>query len=250
MQQYHDFFTFRMFRRSLVSHQGRELQRTIRPERLLPLYVHTLADEELPAPTLRSAIPTALVTKDGLRIITNHPLSKAALRILAENQRMTYKVSDLITAAANRLRAEEPNVPLELTDEDVNGMLSAILRALCLSEYLITLTAGTPPYAVHLPERPSASHWARRQLESTRIVTTLRLERMPVDPMEADLLRVLDGTRTYDDLLQEWLGAVADGRIVLGNPPLSPEEAAVFLPRAIEERMRLLLRNALIVAPE
>ncbi len=248
MLQYLDFFTFRMFRRSLLVRKGRAINRSLNAHRLLPLWVHSLAVEELPSPTLNSELPLSVVGSDDVRITTNQPLAKAALRILTENQRITYQVSDLIGAAHARLLAEADGAEVLFDDEEVEGLLNTLMRALCNSDFLLAINAGRPPYALHLPERPRASRWAARQAFSEHAVTTLRLERMMPDPMERDLIRVLDGTLTAEDVIQEWMAAITDGRIVLGNPPLPPEDAMKLLPKAVDERIRLLQRNALLEA--
>lgn len=248
MLQYLDFFTFRMFRRSLLVRKGRAINRSLNAHRLLPLWVHSLAVEELPSPTLNSALPLSVVGSDDVRITTNQPLAKAALRILTENQRITYQVSDLIGAAHTRLLAEADGAEVPFDDEEIEGLLNTLMRALCNSDFLLAINAGRPPYALQIPQRPRASRWAACQASVERAVTTLRLERMMPDPMERDLIRRLDGTVTAAEVVAEWEAAITDGLIVLGNPPLPPEEAMKLLPKAVDERVRLLQRNALLEA--
>jgi SAM-dependent methyltransferase len=246
MLQYLDFFTFRMFRRSLLTHKGRELVRNIKPQRLLGLYVHTLAQEELPTPSLRSPLPMSIMGPDEVRLTSNHPLSKAALRLLTEPARPTFLVEDLMAAARLHLQAEAPDEPLELDEDDDRQLLATLLRAICTSDFLIALSAGKPPYALQTPARPVANRWARRQVLSERTVTSARLERMLPDPMEADLIRLLDGSVDPEQLTADWMAAVENGTIVLGNPPMEPEEGKAFLPKAVKERLQVLLRNALL----
>ena len=78
-EQYLDFFKCRRFRQTLLCHAGVPLQRDPPPERVVDLYVASVANASTPRPDLTPGIVVEFRGRKGASLATDHQLSKAAL---------------------------------------------------------------------------------------------------------------------------------------------------------------------------
>jgi methyltransferase-like protein len=105
---------------------------------------------------------------------------------------------------------------------------------------------------VPVSERPQASLWARYQAATDIKVTNLRHERVELDPLNQFLLPYVDGTRTFQDLMDLLLaGPVAGGKLVAqqdDQPIADPAAMRAVLAGELAENLRWLGRAALLVA--
>ena len=129
-------------------------------------------------------------------------------------------------------------------------MLGAnLLRAFTSSDELVELSAAPAAYTIQRGPTPVGSRWARRELTRTPTVTNLRHERVHLEPLEAELLRMLDGTRDEAELVRVLTPSVRSGDIVFardGQPVTDGDEGVAMLPESVRERMKTLTRAALL----
>jgi SAM-dependent methyltransferase len=92
---------------------------------------------------------------------------------------------------------------------------------------LVRVVASAPPWSTQVPARPRTTAWVRWQAEHDTLTTNLSHQSMTLDPGSRQLLALLDGTRTVDELA----GAMA-------RPPETITQALQLLAQA-----RLLLRD-------
>jgi hypothetical protein len=101
-------------------------------------------------------------------------------------------------------------------------------------------------------QRPTASPWARQIAGTEPKVTNLRHERVELDPLSQFLVPYLDGTRTFDQLLELLLaGPVASGKLVAQQNDQSvtdPAAIRALLAGELQDNLGWLGRAALLVA--
>ncbi len=259
LQQYQDFARYRMFRRTLLCHEEVTLTRSLRADALRRLWIASPAVPESNEPALRPVSIERFRTQKGVSIAMDHPLSKAAFLALVRAWPDMLTLDELVRAAVALLRGEEANgasaevTPMPaLGDEDIRHVAVNLLRAVSSNEQLLELSA-MPQVHVTLPsERPLASPWARHEIAwGTAAVTNLRHERIRLEPLEVEVLRLLDGSRDVAALCDALGPAVRAGEIPITHEGLSvqdPDAASVLLEKAVAARLRSLGRAALLIA--
>ena len=261
-QQYMDHVRMRAFRRTLLCHKEQEISRTLRVDRLRGLYLGASLRKAPDAPPLHSSDREAFDAGSGITFTTNHPLTKAALTLTRTRFPETFRMEQLVQAGAALLqeaeRAAEPATvqPTPIGAQDVAELGANLLRMVTAYSSMLEVWALPAPWAAAAGERPRLSRWARFELRTSPFVTNLRHERVRLDPLEAAVARLLDGTHTAADICAALEADVRAGRIVLHDEPhdesapaASPpdvEQGIALLPKAVAERLILLTVYGLI----
>jgi SAM-dependent methyltransferase len=223
-EQYMDFFKNRMFRQTLLCHDGAPVSRALDESAVERLWVSSRArpqeggsdlDEDgrasrETAPTRGDAAPAAepdaetFVTPEGFTMSTSEPLVIAAMVALADAWPASLDFSTLLGHASEAAGADAPR-----------ELVAARLCSVLLQAYLarIAMLQGCAPPLVNRPgERPTASALARAQhasglaAVSSLLHGNVRLE----DELEPRLLPLLDGTRDHDELAHELAVPIED----------------------------------------
>jgi methyltransferase-like protein/SAM-dependent methyltransferase len=260
LEQYLDFLRNRTFRQTLLCHAGLPVNRTIKPESLRPFHLASRAVPDAAEPNIHSRTVEKFKTLDGATLSIDHPVSKAAMIHLALQWPRTVPFEDLLPAAEARLRSTNGGHPPETPSpastpgapDDAYVLSTNLLKAFIYSENLVEAHIHPPAFVVEVSERPVASPWARQIANSEPKVTNLRHERVEVDPLSQYLLPYLDGTRTFDQLLELLLaGPVASGKLVAQQNDQSVTDPAAIrevLAGELHDNLRWLGRAALLVA--
>jgi len=165
-EQYVDFARCRAFRQTLLCHAGKEVDFPLKPDRLASLYVSTAATALSPD-EFRGPLNAGLKT--------GHPQTKAMLHALIEAAPQAVSVAEL-----------KPDLQ--------------ILLAMAMTGLVDLHTAPRPLSATPGP-KPEVSPLARHQLAKNLPLTTLHHATLLVeDPMDRELISLLDGTRTQNEL--------------------------------------------------
>lgn len=198
LEQYMDFLRNRMFRQTLLVHDEGPVQRTLRPEPLYRMYIRSQAQAVPPAEAAHAGMGQ-FKAKDGATLTTDHAVTRAAMEILAEAYPQAMAFADLLHAARASLpAAERSNAPGPIPDE--MALAANLLRGHGYSVQLAQLHSNVPSFVTDVSERPMALPVARFEAETRKVVTNVWHERVSMQPVQLDLLRLLDGTRTRDDL--------------------------------------------------
>jgi protein-L-isoaspartate O-methyltransferase len=195
-EQYLDFVRLRRFRQSLLRRADAVASRPLNAERLAEM--HVSADPSLLRAQDAGKLP------DMARELDASAVEGAAVRGLLE-ELVRRSPAALPMADVRRLLAgtgaATPPRPLEtlLRDAYVGGVVNLHLQP--------------PAVAIAPPERPRASVLARWQAaQQQQDLTTLVHTRVRVpDPNARQLLQLLDGTRTREQLIAATEGAVPIG---------------------------------------
>jgi SAM-dependent methyltransferase len=183
-EQYLDFVHFRRFRQSLACRAGVLSRFVVEPSRARPM--HASASRAL----LRLAKEGNVADPD------DHPDVRALKELLMARWPRSIPMAELAAWYASRARkSAEGAAPPAAIETLVVRTYAAGLLELRLQPPAAVATAGT---------HPTAFAPARWQARDADVVTNLYHEEVNVsDPLQRDLLLLLDGTRTRGQLVAE-----------------------------------------------
>lgn len=244
-EQYLDFVRNRLFRRTLLCREGVALDRRVTGTRLPGLWASAPLQPEPaggsspgePAPGYRH--PMAGTIRVGSRLVC------AALDRLGRIWPEAIEVSQLFAAASRQIGSADASNPFNSAEAMNNTLLE------CFSRGLVELSA-CPSACVSRPgPRPTASPLARIQAERSLLITTLRHAVVQLEPAQAYLLRLLDGTLDRQQLLERLIQAATTGALTIreGQTPIQDRERLTpVLDRVLESGLNSLARSALLLS--
>ena len=204
-EQYLDFIRSGRFRRSLFAHAGRPLPSAPDMSRLPRCRFRTRVRPFDPAADPFRPGEEGFAGDGGASLKTADPRLRALLHVLYDvwPGTLDYPAATHVLSEASRRAGGGAPPP-----EALARMVHQALLAQLLSAHLLD-----PPIAATLPARPVASPVARHEAGHEGPVTNLLCQPLEVEPIDHLVLRLLDGTRTRDDVESAVAEAVASGRI-------------------------------------
>lgn len=248
-EQYTDFLTSRMFRQTLLCHDGIPLGAALNADTLRALRIASSARPVAEADSQSTGVQK-FSSSDGAKLATDHPLTQMAVMFLIEIWPRSATFDKLLSTARARLTSAAKDG--ESAALDAQTLASTLLKSYTYSAHLVELTVHTPEFVTEVSERPVASKWARIQAEHFSSVTNMRHERVQIDSFQSFLLRRLDGTNDQAALVEQLMnGPVAGGDLMMKQDDEAVSEPAEIRGRLIEEvdkNLRVLARMALLIA--
>lgn len=210
-EQYLDFLKGRKFRQTLLCHDNVAIDREPKPELMTGFYISSPAMPASLTPDIRSAAVEEFRGPHEAAMSTGYPLAKAAILELGTRWPKFLRFHELL--ANIHIRLGRNGHGTEETDSDDALELGRILLA-TYAAGLVELQTHAPCFVVDVSERPVASRLARFQVEREGAVATLRHTGVRIEgPLEAALLKRLDGTRDRAALLDELAALMESGEI-------------------------------------
>jgi len=246
IEQYMDFLRNRMFRQTLLCQQGLRIDRMLKPESLQRLYISSPLAPVDGGGDLRPAGPMKFQHRSSdVNLTTSIPLVKAAVSYLAEVWPASIAYLELLSQASKRLKLAPFSGP-----EQVKADSEALGKSL-LEFYLsgiAELRCRPDVFTVKPGSKPLASVVARAQAEmGYRLITNLRHESGMPDDLTRQVLRLLDGTNSREDLLSKLQKMLKDGTLVTSGGPDAtkvPAELRRQLAEALDGSLSYLASNA------
>jgi cyclopropane fatty-acyl-phospholipid synthase-like methyltransferase/methyltransferase-like protein len=186
-EQLTDFLRNRTFRQTLLVHTDAPIDRSLTPERVSALWVASAARAAGSGGDLRSPVADEFRMPDGRGLRTPHPISKAAMAVLAERWPAPIPFSDLAAMAAARI-----GLIGDVDDVQSATLASDLLKSFCAGA--VELHALGPAFVIEPGARPQASPVARLQTTRAARVTNMRHEMVGIDDADRRLLSLLDGS--------------------------------------------------------
>jgi len=260
MEQYMDFLRTNSFRRTLLCHQGLEIQREINPDpaSLGAFYI-----------SMRAPLTGEDIHDDDGAFANHLPIVRAALSYLAEivPQAVSFekllaearrRTEDALAGTANLIPVGETRVAGDITfgkanDEDARELAVSMVNAFGAIIQLVDFNIYAPALAPEVSERPVASRLARYHAErGANTVPNLRHERITLDPLSLHLLPYMDGQHNYQELLSILEGMADDGLIEMADeddqPVTDPAQIHDMLVKILDQRLPSIAHVALLVA--
>ena len=227
LEQKMDFVRNQMFRQTLICHGDVSVERRILPQAVMESWLRSQAQRVAEPSTPLPEGAVQFVSMDEAMVATNHPLSIAAMEVLAQAWPGALHFTDLLAAARERLGHSTKN-PVGEDGQEVMTLASTMLRAHGQSLQLVELHSFQPRLVNFVSERPLASKMARFEAQTRSIVSNVWHIRVSLMPAQQRLLGFLDGRHTRDELEK------------LFAEVLSPDE--------LDSHLRFLAHAALLVA--
>jgi methyltransferase-like protein/2-polyprenyl-3-methyl-5-hydroxy-6-metoxy-1,4-benzoquinol methylase len=231
-EQFFDFLANRTFRSSLLVHATAPVDRSLPGGRLKPLFVRAALRPTSPEADLASAQFDAFATEGSPNTYsTSHPVTKAALQVLADAHPRALPFPELVAqACARTYPAPDMAANRVLLAREAEALGLNLLQGYTYDSSLIDLHAFAPALAVAPGERPVALASARFQALLGHSVNNPYHHHIHLDTLGWYLVPFLDGTHDRDAL----------AALVLANQTLAIERDGEALTDP-EQKRRLLL---------
>ena len=199
-EQYLDFFRGRIFRQTLFCREEVELNRNPEPSVMNKFMLSSSIRPISENLEIATSKKEKFVGMKGVGIEIDHPLTKAALIILGKIWGRAVSFTELLQEAKERI--ENLGLQTENWDEQFY-ITSAILLQICQGTSLVELHLFQPEATTLVSEKPKVNRLAIWQLpQANNVLTLLNLDVKIEDDVSRHLLKICDGTRNREDLLE------------------------------------------------
>lgn len=206
LEQKMDFVRNQMFRQSLLCHAETPVVHTILPQAVMESWLRSQAKRVAKADKSLPPGSVQFTSKDEATLTTNHPLSVAALEILAKLWPGGLHFRELLAAARQAIGTTQA-APGHEGQEELT-LASTLLRAHGQSLQLVELHSFHPQVVNTVSNRPVASRMARFEAKTRAIVTNQWHDRVTLLPAQQTILGYLDGRHTTNALATVLAGKV------------------------------------------
>jgi methyltransferase-like protein len=251
LEQYMDFVRNRTFRQTLLCHDSIRPNRQLTADRMEGFFVASPLRPTRGAVELSSPSPETFANPaTGQSMTTTDPIIKSALILLGEAWPGGILFDDLFRQACEKLRVGlvQDTAAVKQARESLAGTLLQCFAAGHAELHTVRL-----PFVCEVGSRPRASALARHQARSGAVVTTRRHETAQLSSLSRQVLPLLDGTRSHEELVVELERMVERGALVVQEKHQREQQGAVrdrrpALAAALADQLRQLARMALLEA--
>ena len=194
MEQYMDFVRNRLFRQTLLVHQGAPIRRDLDGRVVKGLMLTSAVEPESAQPALAQGASETFKAASGRKHNITDALTKAALLVLSSRWPACVPFEELFAMSRARLKQEIGDTPVANDDEKSFG--DRMLQG--YAARVVELRVAAPRLTVGPSARPVASPLARLQGATTTTVTNLRHEPVELPELPRRMMMLLDGTRDID----------------------------------------------------
>jgi len=212
-EQYLDFSRLRMFRQTLIVHADVEINRQLDPARVRDLSASAFGVYKEDQAAINDQAETFKGEK-GVSITTAHPLSKAAMRVLAENWPNRLSFNELESFSRSMINSDSSAATQTEEIEKGSAAIAEILLAGATAE-IVNLHTGPARYTTTVSDKPVASQLARTQAGSGTSVSTLRHRSITLTSLGQHMIDLLDGEHDHSQLASAVVELVEGGKFVL-----------------------------------
>jgi methyltransferase-like protein/trans-aconitate methyltransferase len=247
-EQYMDFLRNRMFRQTLLCHQGITLDRQIHAGCLDGLFLASAAEPADHPVDLSTARPVTFRSPGGLSIRCDNSLTQAALVVLRAHWPRALGLLEIRREARQRLGSAGNNPPAQ-DGGDIEELSQDLLR--CCTVNVVEMRSWQGNFVTTVSSAPAVRAWARYQASRSCFVTSALHEPVQLDVLSRQLLKVLDGTRGHDELVDHLVECVRKEWLEIkknGQPIQDPGELREALATAMHGALERLAGKGVLVA--
>lgn len=197
-EQFLDFLTNRRFRSSILIKSKEQKKSAFKPEHLdNPCLASTLKSvDKLKSAQLLDQSSVVFSTKN-LDLKTRHPVSKCLLHVLQQQNKKPVVLNELVEKVS--LLTGQPSVKIR------NYFFNSFNLLPLLSSGALTIHSLPPDSISTVSQMPKASKVARVQSGYGNEVTNLHHTSVRLNDFDSELLKLLDGKKSKDQLLEHLL---------------------------------------------
>lgn len=244
LEQYMDFVRNRQFRQTLLVHAGSKPKRALTPGFLHGLLVSS-ASQPTEIPSDLSATAPVAFWNGKQRADVTLPGTKAALLILMERWPEAVPVNELVPAALDRAR---PFLGDTSAAEAERGLVGDLFG--CVMYGLVHLHTVPVPCTATLEEHPRAHPLSADYAAHGPQVVNAHHELTELDGLSHEVLRMCDGTRTREAMLDSLVARFESGGLTVqdGEQPVTDAaKAREILADRLARVLTHLLRSAVLI---
>ncbi len=240
MEQYMDFVRNRMFRQTLLCHEGFKLQRKLVPEKLFEFYFTSSLKPASEITDFRSEEPLEFQGTNGT-ITSSQPLVKASMMYLFQQFPAPVAFDDLLNHAHSMLNSEEVGQQDSGPETKSQIVLGEILLE-CFTRNMVELTLYPPPFTKKVSLYPCTTPLIRKQAEKG-IVTNLQHKTTNLDTIARLVVQHLDGKHDHDSLLNILVNSVNSGNLVIRDKEGKPVQDNEKIYSTMKEQLNVSLSS-------
>jgi hypothetical protein len=184
----------------------------------------------------------------GVVVEAKSPVHKALLWALEQAWPASLPCRALPSAAQNLLAAEQLAANAATPSIELHPLCELVLQLHL--QNLLEISQAPPRFTTRIADSPRASPLASRQAVAGPIVTNLKHEGVRLEPLDAELIQHLDGTRDRRALIEILEGALGGGNLTVQNESGTlPAEARTpdLLGHILDVSLASLARHSLLL---
>ena len=247
MEQYIDFLCNRLFRYSILCRDSQAPNYRLEAPIVLEFAVASPSKPRSAVVNLAADYAETFGDRTGASLTTGVPIVKAALMVAGGCWPQAIPFRALLDAAIARLGM----TPEPQTLEQAGTALAWFVLECFTSSNLVELHLHPSAFVVEPSAKPLATPLARLQAERGEPVTTQRHEPVVLSEAERQTVRLLDGTRDREALVEALLELVERGILATqraGQQVSQAEEKRRVVEQTLTQILTQLGRSALLVA--
>jgi methyltransferase-like protein/2-polyprenyl-3-methyl-5-hydroxy-6-metoxy-1,4-benzoquinol methylase len=246
VEQYFDFVRNCRFRQTLLVHEDATIDRSLSWQQLRKLRIASDATPVSIHSHVRSAAPQEFRSSGNVSMVVAEPAIKAMLGVLADRWPDSLPFEVLCESTWHRLDGRKSGQPSGAPEDD-KVLGRALLDA--YAQGIVQFRTVSPPFVTGITERPRANALALLQATRATSVTNAFHAQVTLEPLPRFVLRLLDGVHHSRDIESSLAAAIVRGDQVLKRHgrPLPVEHALPVVPQAVQECLRFLAANALLI---
>jgi methyltransferase-like protein len=184
----------------------------------------------------------------GTSLTTGQPLTKAALRHLAQIYPASISFKELLsvaTAAVAPLLIQDADSALAVSQQLGSDILT------CYASNIINLKSSGDNFTTKVSDKPSVAGLAREQAKTLNRVTNRLHEIVNIDSFGRTIIGLLDGESDYQSILNKLAVLASTGQLVVqkdGRALTSADDLKSVLDPTLRETLNRFASAALLLA--
>jgi methyltransferase-like protein/cyclopropane fatty-acyl-phospholipid synthase-like methyltransferase len=245
--QYSDFIRNRMFRQTLLVHREQRVDRNLNPARIADAYFRgRFALEGDTTLHLNPGVTALFKSASGHTVQTSEPLFKALLVCVSEAYPGSLSMAQIMDQCQQRLQAQLLGQGEVVTAS--KDRLGILLIQLILSGAL-DFAFQPDRFVSSVSAAPATTVWTRYQATQGEHVTTLRHDVTKIGKLEQNLLPLIDGTRTPEQITEATAALIQRGVLQMNSQqPLTAEQADQALRVIVAKLLQRFAVQGLLVS--
>ncbi|MEN6320459.1 MAG: class I SAM-dependent methyltransferase [Syntrophaceae bacterium] len=235
-EQYMDFLRNRLFRQTLLCHEGLPLKRELGAEDAEPFSFASSVTPVSEYVDLQADCKGSFQTARGIIADTTYPITKAAFQVLGNCWPRAIDLSTLFSSAKAHLDAAA--IATQDDNEAKRILAEDLLKS--FTGNVVEFHIWQADFVTEVSDRPAVSDLTAYQAMSSGSMVNQRHETVLLDSLARELVTVMNGSRTHDDLIRHLVESVHNRKLTVHQ-----DSIAITDPIQIESSLRVAMKQTL-----